>query len=530
MEHDVIVVGGGISGLTATAYLARAGYATLLCEKEHTCGGLVNAFERGGFHFDGGIRAIENSGMVFPMLRDLGIELEFLPSQVTLGIEDHNIPMVSAEDLTDYQALLEDLFPESRHELPGLVAQMRQSMGYMDILYGVDNPIFMDVKKDAAYFGKVVLPWLPKFVLTLRRIAKSHDPIGDKVRQYTQNQSLIDVIIQHFFRDTPAFFALGYFSLYLDYRYPRGGTAKLPQSLVRYISDHGGQIRTDTRIVAVDPQARSVTDADGQQHGYRSLIWAADLKALYRCLEIERIEDATARQAVVERKAALENCAGGDSVLTLFLGVDLDKSYFEERTSAHLFYTPHRIGQSQAGPAPIGQGRQAIERWLTEFLRLTTYEISIPVLRDPALAPPGQTGLIISLLFDYDLTVHIQEAGWYDAFKVYCESRILEVLDASVFPGIKDAVVERFSSTPLSIARTAGTTDGAITGWAFTNTPVPAEHRLPRVASAVRTPIPGVLQAGQWTFSPSGLPTCILTGKLAADAAAKAVKKAAGRR
>jgi hypothetical protein len=37
------------------------------------------------------------------------------------------------------------------------------------------------------------------------------------------------------------------------------------------------------------------------------------------------------------------------------------------------------------------------------------------------------------------------------------------------------------------------------------------------VASSVLTPIPDTYQAGQWTYSPSGLPISILTGKLAAD-------------
>jgi len=46
-------------------------------------GGLVASFERGGFVLDAGIRAIENSGIGFPMLRQLGIDLEFLPSTVS---------------------------------------------------------------------------------------------------------------------------------------------------------------------------------------------------------------------------------------------------------------------------------------------------------------------------------------------------------------------------------------------------------------------------------------------------------------
>ena len=58
---------------------------------------------------------------------------------------------------------------------------------------------------------------------------------------------------------------------------------------------------------------------------------------------------------------------------------------------------------------------------------------------------------------------------------------------------------------------------GAITGWAFTNDVMPAVRSLPGVAKSVLTPIPDTYQAGQWTYSPSGLPIAILTGKLAAD-------------
>jgi phytoene dehydrogenase-like protein len=94
---------------------------------------------------------------------------------------------------------------------------------------------------------------------------------------------------------------------------------------------------------------------------------------------------------------------------------------------------------------------------------------------------------------------------------------LVEVLDASIYPGLEKAVVDSFTSTPLTIERVAGTSDGAITGWAFTNDFMPAVNKQPRIASSVLTPIPDTYQAGQWTFSPSGLPIAILTGKLAAD-------------
>ena len=60
MSYDVVIAGGGIAGLTSAAFLCKAGYKVLICEKESKVGGLVNSFDYKGFTFDGGIRAIEN--------------------------------------------------------------------------------------------------------------------------------------------------------------------------------------------------------------------------------------------------------------------------------------------------------------------------------------------------------------------------------------------------------------------------------------------------------------------------------------
>ena len=49
-------------------------------------------------------------------------------------------------------------------------------------------------------------------------------PVAEYLAKFTTNKALVDVIAQHFFQDTPTFFALSYFSLYLDYCYPKGGT------------------------------------------------------------------------------------------------------------------------------------------------------------------------------------------------------------------------------------------------------------------------------------------------------------------
>ena len=62
-------------------------------------------------------------------------------------------------------------------------------------------------------------------------------------------------------------------------------------------------------------------------------------------------------------------------------------------------------------------------------------------------------------------------------------------------------------------------------GWPPPGNFVLAENRLPKIMNAVQTPIPAVYQAGQWTFSPSGLPVSLLTGKIAADRVIKDLKR-----
>jgi phytoene dehydrogenase-like protein len=275
----------------------------------------------------------------------------------------------------------------------------------------------------------------------------------------------------------------------------------------------------------VDPARKQVTDAQGNTFGYRRLIWAADLKTFYRILNLDNMADGQVKKTIIERQAEVKYKTANDSVYTLFLGVDLNKEYFASKHSEHFFYTPVKTGQSVAGETPLQADRRGIEQWLEKFFALTTYEISIPVLRDASMAPTGKTGLIVSVLFDYRLARLVEEMGWYEEFKSFCGTCIINTLEASIYPGLKQTVVQQFSSTPLTISRVAGNTDGAITGWAFTNNPMPAESRLPKIMNSVKTPVPNVFQAGQWTYSPSGLPISILTGKISADKVIQGLKK-----
>jgi phytoene dehydrogenase-like protein len=525
MIYDVIVVGSGASGLTAAAYLAKFGYSTLILEKAPYYGGLINSFVRDGITFDGGIRALDNAGALFPMLKQLGIEIEFLPNPITIGIEDQVIHVEDDLNLAAYENLLKTLYPESADEIANIIVDIKQIMGYMEIQYGINNPIFLDIKTDRDYFIKEVFPWMFKYALNVRKVSAKNQPVIDYLHKFTTNEALIDIIAQHFFTETPAYFALSYFTLYKDYCYPKSGTGAFIQKLVDYFHEHGGQIMTNSTVRSIDLENKWVLTESDQKYQYRYLLWTADQKTLYEIIDVDTLSDQKTVAAVEGKKDTLADMRGNDSVLTLFVSSKLDRDTYARIASGHLFYTPSRQGQSGAGHPPLGGDWQAVKAWLERFFALTTYEISIPALRDPSLAPPGKTGLIISVLFDFQLTKYIYDQGWEEPFRKLAGEMMVSVLDQSIYPGLADSVIDRFSSTPITMQKMTGSTDGAITGWAFSNQPMPAESRLVRIANSVNTPLPDVYQAGQWTYSPSGLPVSLITGKLAADKIHKQLKQ-----
>lgn len=529
MKYDVIIVGAGIAGMTSAAFLSKKGYKVLVVEKEAQLGGLVNSFSVDGFLYDAGARGIVDSGIVKPMLKQLGLNVEFVRSLVTIGVEQEFIQVKNLDSLSEYRDMLCRLYPDSEKDIDVIISHIRKIMDYMDILYGIENPLFKDLKNDKDYIIKTLIPWMFKFIAKVGKIKQFDRTVYEHMSTLTNNRQLIDIISQHFFQNTPASFALSYFSLYLDYEYPVGGTSDLINALSELISSSGGNIETKTEIKNIDVSNRTVTDQANRKFEYDQLIWAADQNKLYESVDIQTIEKQEDKSRIDNKKNLLKGKRGGDSIFSMFLAVDMDKDYFSARSSGHMFYTSRKQGQSvvctKLNEMSKSQDKNEILQWMDNYLEYTTYEIAIPSLRNKVLAPDGKTGLVVSVLMDYDFIKNIKELGFYEEFKTFAQEKITQVLDKNLYPGIMGKVIHRFSSTPLTIERLSGNFDGGITGWAFTNKEMPSVNKMTKISKACLTPIPNVLQAGQWTYSPSGVPISILTGKIAADKAEKNLEK-----
>jgi phytoene dehydrogenase-like protein len=165
---------------------------------------------------------------------------------------------------------------------------------------------------------------------------------------------------------------------------------------------------------------------------------------------------------------------------------NLEPNYFKEKNGPHAFYTPKLNGLSaiplsniQDSNGNFTDDKNKLFDWIKTNLAFNTFEISIPSLRDDTLSPKGKSALIVSVLFDYELTQHIYRCGYYEEYKQFVSQEMVHVLHEGLWDSLKQNIVQTIVSTPKTIYDRTYATQGSVTGWSFDNKPFPAEFKIP---------------------------------------------------
>ena len=139
-SYDVVVIGAGLSGLSAATRLGMFGKKVLLLEKHYVVGGLNSFYAKKGKKFDVGLHALTNypseySGKKSPLLK-LCRQLRIPFDSLNLHEQSHSRISFPGKDLVftnhfpDFLEQIDQLFPNSMNAFLALLDKMNEFPAY----------------------------------------------------------------------------------------------------------------------------------------------------------------------------------------------------------------------------------------------------------------------------------------------------------------------------------------------------------------------------------------------------------------
>ncbi|MCO4746702.1 MAG: NAD(P)/FAD-dependent oxidoreductase [Proteobacteria bacterium] len=473
-EYDVVVVGGGLGGLACAIRLARAGRRVCVCEGQEKVGGYAMNFDRGPYRFDASLHmldAVEPGRANRGIWESLGLH-ESVPTATPPLLRREIWPEHDLSIGQGMQAWVDALSASFPHERDGLTALAAMA---------ADVHAAVTADRNARLAGEPPPPLVEPLHSLLNQTA------GTVMRQYLRAPTLVSIagsLSCYLGLGCDELAAIPYLTMLHSYHahsgsYPVGGSGAIPAALARTLTSLGGEIRTDSPVLAIRTERRTVTGvtlASGEDLDAPLVVSNASPPDTYgRLVDTSQVNRRFLRQ--------IQAMSRGTSVIKIWLGMPKDA-------------------------LPPGLPYETFLRttYGTTFCDGTLEDIGVvaPHKLDPTCAPAGGAVLSITAGAEAFLDRTEQHKALADAAVHEVESRLV--------PGLQAAADVRVVATPRTFYRYTDNPGGTIHGFR----PVPSQSGPRRLG--IGGPVGGLYTVGGWTYAGSGFLPAMTSGLIAAAA------------
>lgn len=253
----ILIVGGGVSGLSAGIYARMKGHEAIVCEKHSIAGGNLTGWDRGGYHIDNCIHWLTGTNpatSTYKMWEELGalgnVEIFQGESLFTCEVEGQRLSL--SRDLKKFENDMLAISPEDEKEIRSFVRAVKVVQGLCGIAGEEHN------KRCSAGTTIVGIPAVVKYYgLTAGGLAERF------------KHPLLKFFFSSFFGEDFGSFALVFVFAHFcgdNGGIPKGSSCAMAGRMVKRFEELGGELLLKKEAVKIEhnnKEASAVLFADG---------------------------------------------------------------------------------------------------------------------------------------------------------------------------------------------------------------------------------------------------------------------------
>jgi prolycopene isomerase len=490
-EYDVIVIGAGLSGLTAAALLAKRGLKTAVIDKSYNPGGSCGIFKRQQATFDQGSAMLFGFGekgfnahrFVFNCLEE---PIDIIKHDLLYCVNFKDRRILFWPDIDQFAAELGEAFPSEKENIRRFYRDMNKL--YQHVM--VENPSHSTADETDPKTGLLSLLWHPvsyaRFLSYLNRSAR------DLLEKYFRDpeifkffNKLTSTYCYATLDESPAILAA---VMFVDNHvggsyYPAGSTLFLPGKLEKAIEENQGEMilnQEAVRILFENGKPCGVELKGGRRIFAANLVYSGTVWNLYSRL--------------------------------------IDPMYLTKKRIAwaagQVPTYPSVVLYALVNRQVIPEDTQPVEMLIGNPDRLDESEVTVylPSIDDRTLCDPD-SHVIAAIGPTFENWQDADDAA-YAAMKEKERLRLTGVLEMR-FPGFSEAVQYSEAATPRTIERYTMKNGGAVAG----PKQMLGQHMFRRLH--IRSEWDTLFCCGESTVMGTGTPTVTVSGVSAANAILK---------